>query len=396
MRIEMPRYMERFGAVRFYDVQRVLELSGGKTSGFGGEVPGTINISSRDLEEIEANMTIIIPVKNENPKVLEGVLSGIPHDAFVVVVSNSKREPIDRYRIELDTLFQFYRLTRRPMLVVHQKDPVLGQALKESGYPYIVDDSGLVKDGKGEGMIIGLLLAKYLGRRYVGFIDSDNYIPGAVNEYVHIYATGFSMAKSAYAMVRIKWPYKTKFVGKRFYFRRRGRVSEITNRYMNMLVASITKFETDIIKTSNAGEHAMTLELIDRIGYSSGFSIEPYQIVYMLEEYTGVKPPRFPEIMRDTIEVFQIEPRNPHIHEEREETHIPEMIKQSLATIYHSKLADEFLKKRIRDELVARKAIAPGEEILEPVKYPPLIEADARKIFRMLEESSETLIMKEV
>ncbi|MCD6300804.1 MAG: mannosyl-3-phosphoglycerate synthase, partial [Staphylothermus sp.] len=104
MRIEMPRYMERFGAVKFYDIQRVLELSGGKTSGFGGEVPGTINISSSDLEEIEANMVIIIPVKNENPKILEGVLSGIPHDAFVIVVSNSRREPIDRYRIELDTL----------------------------------------------------------------------------------------------------------------------------------------------------------------------------------------------------------------------------------------------------------------------------------------------------
>lgn len=395
MRVEMPRYMERFGAVRFYDVQRVLELSGGKTSDFGGEVPGTINVSSSDIEEIEANMTIIVPVKNENPKVLEGVLSGIPHDAFVVVVSNSKREPIDRYRIELDTLFQFYRLTRRPLMVVHQKDPVLGQALKEAGYPYIVGDNGYVKDGKGEGMIVGLLLAKYLGRKYVGFIDSDNYIPGAVNEYVHIYAAGFYMAKSPFAMVRIKWPYKTKFVGKRFYFRRRGRVSEITNRYMNLLVASITKFETDIIKTSNAGEHAMTLELVDRIGYSSGFSIEPYQIVYMLEEYTGLKQTRFPEVMKDTIEIFQIEPRNPHIHEEREETHIPEMIKQSLATIYHSRLADEFLKNRIREELLARRAISRDEEIPEPVKYPPLIEADARKIFKILEESSETLIMKE-
>ncbi len=395
MRIEMPRYMERFGGVRFYDIQRVLELSGGKTSSFREEVPGTISISSSDLEEIEANMTIVVPVKNENPKILEGVLSGIPHDAFVIVVSNSRREPIDRYRIELDTVFQFYRLTRRPILVVHQKDPILGIALKEAGYPYILEENGLVKDGKGEGMIIGLLLAKYIGRKYVGFIDSDNYIPGAVNEYVHIYAAGFYMARSEYSMVRIKWPYKTKFVGKRFYFRRRGRVSEITNRYMNLLVASITKFETDIIKTSNSGEHAMTIKLADRMGYSSGFSIEPYQIVYMLEEYSGLKTPRFPEVMMETIEVFQIEPRNPHIHEEREESHIPEMIKQSLATIYHSKLADEFLRKRIRDELIMRNAIKPDEEVPKPITYPPLIEANANKIFKILEESSESLIIKE-
>ncbi len=395
MRIEMPRYMERFGAIKFYDIQRVLELSGGRTSGFGGEVPGTINISSSDLEEIEANMTIIIPVKNENPKILEGVLSGVPHDAFVIVVSNSRREPIDRYRIELDTLFQFYRLTRRPILAVHQKDPILAEALKEAGYTYIIGEDGLVKDGKGEGMIVGLLLAKYLKRKYVGFIDSDNYIPGAVNEYVHIYAAGFYMAKSPFAMVRIKWPYKTKFVGKRFYFRRRGRVSEITNRYMNMLVASITKFETDIIKTSNAGEHALTIDLADRIGYSSGFSIEPYQIVYLLEEYSGLKHPRFPEVMKDTIEIFQIEPRNPHIHEEREESHIPEMIKQSLSTIYHSSLADEFIKKRIRDELISRKALAPDEPIPEPVKYPPLYGVNPNKLLKVLSESSDTLVIKE-
>ncbi len=390
----MPRYMERIGALKFYDVQKVLELSGGKTSGFGDEVPGTINIGSMELEEIESNMTIIVPVKDENPKVLEGVLSGIPHDAFVVIVSNSRREPIDRYRIELDTVFQFYRLTRRPFIMIHQKDLAWSDALVEGGYSYILGEDGKVKNGKGEGMILGLLIAKYLGRRYVGFIDSDNYIPGAVNEYVKIYAAGFHTATSPYAMVRIKWPYKTKFVGKRFYFRRRGRVSEITNRFMNMLVARITRFETDIIKTSNAGEHAMTLELADRIGYSSGFSIEPYQIVYMLEEYSGWKKPLFEDVVKHGLEIFQIEPRNPHIHEEREESHIPEMMKYSLATIYYSKLADDYLRKRILDELISRRALKPSEKIPEPVKYPPLHGARADKIFKTLESASETLVIK--
>ncbi len=394
MRIEMPKYMERLGALKIYELQKVLELSGGKTSGIGEEVPGTINIGSVELEEIISDMTIIVPVKDENPKVLEGVLSGIPHDAFLIIVSNSRREPIDRYRIELDTVFQFYRLTNRPFLMIHQRDLAWSDALTEAGYPYLLGEDGLVRNGKGEGMLLGLLLSKYIGRKYVGFIDSDNYIPGAVNEYVNIYAAGFYMAKSPYAMVRIKWPYKTKFVGKRFYFRRRGRVSEITNKFMNLLIARITKFETDIIKTSNAGEHAMTLEMIDIIGYSSGFSIEPYQIVYMLEEYSGFKQPVLKEVVEKSIEIFQIEPRNPHIHEERDESHIPEMMKYSLATIYHSKLADEPLKALIENELYARGALRPGEKIPEPRKYPPPRKVSVDKMMKTLEEAAETLIIR--
>ncbi len=395
MRIEMPKYMERLGALKIYELQKVLELSGGKSSGVKGDVPGTISISSVDLEEIISEMTIIIPVKDENPKVLEGVLSGIPHDALLVIVSNSRREPIDRYRIELDTVFQFYRLTHRPFLMIHQRDLAWSDALTEAGYPYLLGEDGLVRNGKGEGMVLGLLISKYLGRKYVGFIDSDNYIPGAVNEYVNIYAAGFYMSKTPYTMIRIKWPYKTKFVGKRFYFRRRGRVSEITNKFMNLLVARITKFETDIIKTSNSGEHAMTLELVDRIGYSSGFSIEPYQIVYMLEEYTGIKaPPRSKEVYEKGLEIYQIEPRNPHIHEERDESHIPEMMKHSLSTIYHSVLADESIKALIERELISRGALKPGEKIPKPKTYPPLIKASVDKMFKTLEESAETLIVR--
>ncbi len=393
----MPKYMERLGALRIYELQRVLELSGGKTTTkLSEEALGSINISSKDLEDIIADMTIIVPVKNENPKVLEGVLSGIPHDAFLVVVSNSNREPLDRYRIELETVIQFYRLTQRPFIMIHQRDLAWSDALPEAGYPYLLDKDGLVRNGKGEGMILGLLIAKYIGRKYVGFIDSDNYIPGAVNEYVHVYAAGFYMSRSPYAMVRIKWPYKTKFVGKRFYFRRRGRVSEITNKFMNLLIAHITRFETDIIKTSNAGEHAMTLKLVDKIGYSSGFSIEPYQIVYMLEEYSGfLKKPKHREIVEKNIEIFQIEPRNPHIHEERDESHIPEMMKYSLATIYHSRLADESLKALIEKELISRGALRPGDKIPEPLKYPPLEKVDVNKMFKTLEESAETMIIRE-
>ena len=396
MRLEMPRYMERLGGVKFYGVQRVLELTGGITTGPAGDAPGTVNVSRADLENLESEMAVIVPVKDENPKLLEGVLSGIPHEAFVIIVSNSSHDVIDRYRVETDVVFQFYRLTRRPFLMIHQKDKALAKALAEAGYPYIIGEDGVVRNGKGEGMIVGLILAKALGKRYVGFIDSDNYIPGSVNEYVDIYAAGFYMAKSRYAMVRLKWPYKTKFVGRRFYFRRRGRVSEITNKYMNMLVARVTGFESDIIQTSNAGEHAMTMELAERMAYSSGFSIEPYEVVHLLENYTGIeKSPPYPEMLSEGVEVFQVEPRNPHIHEERGEEHIPRMMAASLGTIYHSRLADEDLRARIIDELIARRALKAGEEPPKPRVMPPFRDVDAKKVLETLEAESDTLAFLE-
>jgi len=393
MRIEMPRYMERFGALKIYDVQKVLELTGGLSSDPKEGLLGIVNVGRNEIERIESEMSIIVPVKNENPKVLEGVLSGIPHEALVIIVSNSDRKMIDHYRVEMDTVFQFYKLTGRPFIMVHQRDPAWRDALIEAGYPYLLDDNGLVRNGKGEGMILGLLLAKATGRKYVGFVDSDNYIPGAVNEYVDIYATGFYMSKSPYTMIRIRWPYKTKFVGKRFYFRRRGRVSEITNRFINMLLTRLIDFESDIIKTSNAGEHAMTMALAERIGYSSGFSIEPYELVFMLEEYTGLKKPRFSDVMKHTIEIYQIEPRNPHVHEERGDKHIAEMLKASLSTIYHSKLADEELKNRIYEELITRKAIKAGEKLEEPRKFPPIYGVDSKRILKILKDLSETFVI---
>ncbi len=391
----MPKYMERVGGLRIFGVQKVLELTGGKSEGPTNGLPGIVNVGRYELEDLESDMTIIVPVKDENPKVLEGVISGIPHESMVIIVSNSTRNMIDHYRIEMDTIFHYYRLTKRPFIMVHQKDPIWSDALTEAGYPYLLGEDGLVRNGKGEGMVLGLLIAKALGRKYVGFIDSDNYIPGAVNEYVDVYAAGFYMSRSPYTMVRISWPYKTKFVGKRFYFRRRGRVSEITNRYINMLIGRITKFETDIIKTSCSGEHAMTMKLAEKIGYAGGFSIESYELVYMLEEYSGVKKPRFTDVVKKTIELYQIEPRNPHVHEERSDEHIPNMLKAALSTIYYSILADEELRKRIENELIMRKALKHGEKIPEPLKLPPLYGVNAEKILKTLESDSESFIYAE-
>jgi len=395
VRLEIPRYLERFGAVKIYDVQRVIEIDGG-VSRKHSEI-FVLKFTNAELEEVESKMAIIVPVKNENPKVLEGVISGIPHDVLVIVVSNSTREPIDRYQIELDTLLNHYRFSRRPMVIVHQKDPAWAEALNKVGYVDILDSKGkTVRSGKGEGMIQGLILAKALGKEYVGFVDSDNYIPGAVYEYVKIYGAALLSAKSDYAMVRIRWPYKTKFSGRGFYFRRRGRVSEITNKYMNLLIGRLTHFETDIVKTANSGDHAMTLRLAEEISFAEGFAIEPYELMFIFEEFGGfLKEIPNREVASKGVEIFQIEPRNPHVHEERGTEHINEMLLKSLSTIYHSKLCDKDLRKQILNELRVRGILKEEEEPPKISTMKPIRNINAEKVLKILEEKAESLIFAE-
>ncbi|MFQ5825529.1 MAG: mannosyl-3-phosphoglycerate synthase, partial [bacterium] len=83
MRIEIPREIERFGAVRFYGLQKVLELDSG-LNGSASPEPGTgiQQIPYEALFEIEKDMAIVIPVRNERLKLIEGVLAGIPHQCL--------------------------------------------------------------------------------------------------------------------------------------------------------------------------------------------------------------------------------------------------------------------------------------------------------------------------
>jgi len=131
MRIETPRYTERFGAVRLHDVQKVLELdSGGKEFLICQEVKGVEKIDEEVIKAIEGRMAVIVPVKDEKLKIFEGVISGIPHDTLLIVVSNSRTEEINRFKMEKDALEQFCYFAHRPALIVHQKDPILAEALQ--------------------------------------------------------------------------------------------------------------------------------------------------------------------------------------------------------------------------------------------------------------------------
>jgi mannosyl-3-phosphoglycerate synthase len=307
-------------------------------------------------------MAIVIPIKGERLKLLEGVLSGIPHDCLTIIVSNSPRQPVDRYKLEKEALEQFNRFVGRNALILHQKDPGLSDALRYVGYNSIFGPDDAVRNGKAEGMIIGMLLAKAAGKEYVGFIDADNYVPGAVNEYVKIFASGIAMSNTSYTMVRISWIYKPKVSESGVYFSKWGRVSEMTNQYLNSLISYYTGFETEIMRTGNSGEHCMSMKLAELLTYSSGFSVEPYEIVNILEEFGGIIPTEYQEAMDKGVEVMQVETRNPHFHEEKGDEHLKEMFNGSLGCIYHSKICHPKLREKIIEELRIRDILGEGQE----------------------------------
>jgi mannosyl-3-phosphoglycerate synthase len=241
MKLDLPRYTERFGAISLHGVQRVYELDSGFND--GRIAYETIrSVGNEEISEIERKIAIVIPIKGERLKLLEGVLSGIPHDCLTIIVSNSPRQPVDRYKLEKDALEQFNRFVGKNALILHQKDPGLSDALQEVGYTSIFGPDGTVRNGKAEGMMIGMLLAKMAGKEYVGFIDADNYVPGAVNEYVKIFASGIAMSNTPYTMVRISWIYKPKVSESGLYFSKWGRVSEVTNQYLNSLISYYNGF----------------------------------------------------------------------------------------------------------------------------------------------------------
>lgn len=391
MRLDLPRYTERFGSISLHGVQRVYELDSGSSNGRPTS-EAIRRIGNEEMSEIERKMAIVIPVKGERLKLLEGVLSGIPHDCLTIIVSNSPRQPVDRYKLEKEALEQFNQFAEKNALIVHQKDPGLSEALREVGYTSIFGPDDMVRNGKAEGMMIGMLLTKMAGKEYVGFIDADNYVPGAVNEYVKIYASGIAMSNTPYTMVRVSWIYKPKISETGVYFSKWGRVSEITNQYLNSLISYYTGFETEVMRTGNSGEHCMSMKLAELLTYSSSFSVETYEMVNLLEEFGGIVPTENQEAMDKGIEVMQVETRNPHFHEEKGDIHLKEMIDGSLGCIYHSKICHPKLREKIIEELRGKGVIEENQEPSVLQKINPFKDIDMLQFGKILHNKATSFV----
>ncbi|MGW0434058.1 mannosyl-3-phosphoglycerate synthase [Micromonospora sp. NPDC003197] len=388
MRLEQSHRTERFGAVRIHELQRVIQLDAGDARGATDD-----GVVSHDaIRAIEREMVIVIPCMNETRRVIEGVLSGIPQDCLIVLVSNSSRHPVDRYEIEAQTVEQFCRLADRPAVTVHQRDPGFAAAFKSAGMPELIADDGLVRSGKGEAMLIGMAMAALTGRRYLGYIDADNYVPGAVHEYVKVYAAGLHLANNPYAMVRISWHSKPKLRDGRLFFSRRGRSSEITNAFLNRLIAEYSGFGTEVIATGNAGEHALSLDLGLRLRLAGGFAVEPFEYIDLFEQFGGMLDTATqPEVMASSVPVLQIETRSPHFHDNKGEEHVQGMRLQALNVLYHSPVTLPAVRAAIVEFMAAQGALAPGTEPPRERIYPPVGSLELDLLRDMLDTEADTL-----
>lgn len=380
MRIEIPAHAERLGAALIYNVQKVYELDGGYEvdPAFNSPFHVIRQIPYQQLHDIDKDLAIVIPIKNERLRLLEGVLTGIPHDCLPIIVSNSHLDPIDRFRMEQSMVDNFCHFAKKQYVIAHQKSPEVARLFRDGGYPHILDeDSGIVRNGKAEGMLTGIVLARLLHKKYIAFIDADNYFPGSVFEYVRLFSAGLLQSKSPYSMVRIHWHSKPKIVDTQLFFAKWGRVSRITNQYLNMFISHFTGYETDIIKTGNAGEHAMSMPLALTLDYSTGFSIETNHFVNIFEKFGGINQAIFPEIMKSGVEIFQMESRNPHFHDANKgKDHIHEMLEYSLAMLWHSDICPEHLKMEISEELSRLRIVKKRSAPVKPISYPALSNID--------------------
>jgi mannosyl-3-phosphoglycerate synthase len=392
MRLEHAHLTERFGAVRIHELQRVIELDSGAAhlDELVDHAWTSQLVSTDAIRAIERELVIVIPCMNETRRVIEGVLSGIPHDCLIVLVSNSSRAPVDRYQIEEQTVEQFCRLAGRPALTIHQRDPGLAAALKSAGMPEVIDEDGLVRTGKGEAMLVGLALAALTGRKYAGFIDADNYVPGAVNEYCKAFAAGLHLADSPYAMVRISWHSKPKMRDGRLFFSRKGRASEVTNHFLNRLIAEYSGFGTEVVTTGNAGEHALTLDLGLRMRLAGGFAVEPFEFVDLFEQFGGVVDSPHPEVMASSVSVRQIETRNPHFHEDKGDSHVRDMRLQALNVLYHSPVCLPAVREDIGEFMHTQGALEPGLQPPRERVYPPLSSLALERVLDVLITEAES------
>ncbi len=390
MLIESLGEFEGFGKVKVYRTIRVLEIDG-----FGAEPRhGVFELGREGLEEVAPRTWIVVPVKNEPLIKLKGVLAGIPHASPVLIVSASDRKPVDIYKNEVELAKIHHKKTGHKMVLLHQHDPVWRDVLSSTPLSSMLDSSEyVVRKGKGEGMLLAFLYAFSKGADYVGFIDSDNYSPGAVHEYIWSYYAAFLLSKEPYTLVRLKWPYKGKLAGGELpYLRLRGRVSTTTNDILNYTVSLWRKIETDIIATANSGEHALSSKLGINMSWGARYSVEPYQLVYLLERcWIGIEEGLCP-IKDGNVNVIQVETRSPHIHAERGLKHIVSMLKESLSTIYHSSLANDSVREMIKTMI---GEYTEETDIPRLKSYTPPSPHETTKIIEKFEANSKDLIVLE-
>ncbi|MBX5448428.1 mannosyl-3-phosphoglycerate synthase [Thermogemmatispora sp.] len=315
-----------------------------------------------DLTHFLAHTAFIISHKSESLDTLAGVLWYLPVNSPIIVVTNCPLEEYEILRLGLRARLA----SHRQLFVVHQKDDALAALLRAHGVAQILDSSGLVRDGKGEGMYLGALLAHLLRYpRWLAFYDADNLVPCALLEYTLAMGRLFMAAHTTYAYhasgtlhnIRICWAAKPGLRNGELIVASAGRCTSVVSPIVSLLCQSWSGLQ-EPITSSNAGEQGMTMTTARTLRFASGFSVETFLLLDLLFKASPFHTAPTAALLQ------QYHSHSPHFHTKRDDDHIREMIAASLGSFL---LFEEHLSLQVENALLRIC------EELELTLKPPLV-----------------------
>ena len=134
----------------------------------------------------------------------------------------------------------------------------------------------------------------------------------------------------------------------------------------------------------------MSIKLAELLPYASGYAVEPQELVSIFEQFGGSLPSSPTEVVKHGLDLFQIETRNPHLHEDKGAEHLSGMLLAGLSTIYYSELCDEETKQLILAQLASQKALKRRKEPPKPRVSRALSEIYISEFIKLMEPHLET------
>lgn len=363
------------------------------------------------LNHFLSHTAFVVCHKSESVETLLGVLWYLPVNSPIIVVTNCPEKELGEIKRSLTEHLMNHTRT----YLVHQKDAAIAHFFRNFGVHHILGPDERVVDGKGEGMYIGALCASLLGYpQWMIFFDADNFVPSALLEYTLAMGRLFlsspavsdgyagsdalvldGRARSGHGHdlhnVRICWASKPDLGNKPLQEQVLGRCTRVVSPLFSTLLGDCFGICDYTITASNAGEQGMTIDTARALRFSSGFSVETFQLLDFLSK----------AVDRHTSSAIlqQYQSKSPHFHEKKGDGHIKKMIAESLGSFF---LFDEFLSRKVRRQL-QRVYRDLDLELMYPAVYPALQDlpvladetfVDSYKLFQDV-ESREVLLAGE-
>ncbi|HZS75884.1 MAG TPA: mannosyl-3-phosphoglycerate synthase [Ktedonobacteraceae bacterium] len=339
-------------------------------------------LEASDLESLRyflSHTAFVISHKSEPVENLLNVLWYLPANSPVIIVSNCPESEWEYLSLTLEN-----RLTHHQKIyLVHQKDASIARLFQRCGVYQILGEDGKVVNGKGEGMYIGTLCAYLLGYvRWVVFYDADNFVPSALLEYTMAMSKLFTATPlpsscsecdtiivrdtiqelPALHNVRVCWSSKPQLNGKDMQTKVMGRCTSVVSPICNDLLEGWFGMRDHTLRTSNAGEQGLTMEAASTLRFSSGYSVETFQLLDLFyHAINGQGSAR-------GIVLQQYLSKSPHFHEKRGDEHIKKMIEQSLGSFFHFESALPANVRRSLEQAYDQFQL----ELIYPTLYPAL------------------------